>query len=128
MQIEPTHKRTHRVRDYVLYIAISFAVCAVTIFIGLSHGDHDKYMKVGFFVFYTCIVFGFVIEQSKALWKLRSFWFLIGLSVIVHCITLALILARTPHLKAISWVPGFVEIALLTRATRWLIPPRPKPF
>ena len=127
MNIELSKKRTHRIRDYVLYFAISFAVVAVTVSIGLSHGDHDKFMKVGFFVFYTCVVFGFVIEQSRKLWKMHSFWLLTGLFLLVHCIALAAILAHTQHPKAISWVPGFVEILVLLRSVQWLIPPTPSP-
>ena len=127
MHIEPTNNRSHRIRDFVLYIAISFAVVAAMLFVGLSHGDHDKYMKWVFFTFYTSVVFGFVIEQSRALWKLRSFWLLTGLFLLLHCITLAVILAHTQQLKAISFVPGFVEIVFLLRSTQWLIRPTPTP-
>ena len=127
MQIESKQKHSHRIRDFVLYIAISFAVVAVMLFVGLSHGEHDKFMKVGFFFFYTGVVFGFVIEQSKILWKLRSFWILIGLFLLLHCIALATILARTQPPKSISWVPGTVEIVVLLRLTQWLIRPTPSP-
>jgi len=53
MNIELDKKRTHRIRDYVLYLAISFAVVGLILFVGLSHGDHDKFMKWLFFSFYT---------------------------------------------------------------------------
>jgi TctA family transporter len=127
MNIEPSKKRAHRVRDFILYIAISFAVVAVILFVGLSHGDHEKYKKWVFFTFYTSGVFGFVIEQSRALWKLRSFWLLTGLFLLLHCITLAVILAHMQQLKAISFVPGFVEIVVLRRSIGWLLRPTPTP-
>ena len=127
MNIELDKKRTHRIRDYVLYLAISFAVVGLILLVGLSHGDQDKFMKWLFFSFYTLFVFGYVIEQSRALWKLRSFWLLLGLFLLLHCIVLAAILAHTQHLKAISWVPGFVEVVFLLRSTQWLFRPTPSP-
>jgi len=127
MQAEPTKKRSHRIRDYVLYFAISFAVVGVMLFVELSHFDQDKSMKWVFFLFYTLFVFGFVIEQSRALWQLRSFWLLTGLYLLLHCITLAVILAHTQHLRGISWVPGFVEVLFLLRSTQWLLRPTPSP-
>ena len=53
MNIELDKKRTHRIRDYVLYLAISFAVVGLILLAGLSHRDHDKFMKWLFFSFYT---------------------------------------------------------------------------
>jgi hypothetical protein len=52
---------------------------------------------------------------------------LTGLFLLVHCIALALILGHTQHLKAISWVPGFVEIVVLLHSIRWLLSPTPSP-
>lgn len=127
MNIELDKKRTHRIRDYVLYFAISFAVVGLTLFVGLSHGDHDHFMKWLLFSFYTPCVFGYVIEQRRALWNLRAFWLLLGLFLFLHCIALAVILAHTQHLKAISWVPGFVEVVFLLRSTQWLLRPTPSP-
>jgi hypothetical protein len=127
MNIELSKKRTNRIRDYVLYFAISFAVVGVMLFAGLSHIDHDKFKMWVLFPFYTCVVFGFVVEQSRALWKMRSFWLLTGLFLLMHCIALGVILAHIQHLKAISWVPGFVEIVVLLRSIRWLLHPTPTP-
>jgi hypothetical protein len=127
MHIELTKKRRDRIRDYVLYFAITFAFVGVILFVGLSHFDHDKSMKWVFFLFYTLFVFGFLIEQSRALWKLSSFWLLTGLNLLLHCITLAMILAHTPHLKGISWVPGFFEVVFLQRSTQWLLRLTPSP-
>ena len=124
---ELSKRRTHRIRDYVLYFTISFAVVAVIPIVGLSHIDHDRSMKWVFFLFYTGVVFGFVIEQSRALWELRSFWLLIGLFLILHCGALAVILAHTQHLKAVSWIPGFAEIIVLFRSIQWLIGTTPSP-
>ena len=124
---EQMKKRKHRLRDYVLYFAISLAVAGMTVFLGLSHFDHDKIMKWAFFFFYTPVVFGFVVEQSRELWKLRSFWLLLGMFLLLHCIVLTVILSSKQHLQAVSFLPGFIEILFLVRVTRWLLSPTPSP-
>ena len=123
MHIELTKKQRDRIRDYVLYFAISFAVVALILFVGLSQGDHEKSMKSLLFSFYTLFVFGFVIEQRRALWKIRSFCLLTGLLLLLHCIALAVILAHTQHLKSIGFIPGFLELVFLLRMTEWLFRP-----
>jgi len=121
MKTELNKKPTHRMRDYVLYLAMSFAVVAAIFAIGYSRVDLDKAKKWAFALFYTSFVFGFVIEQSRMLWKLRSFWLLTGLLLLLHCIALAMILATTQHMRAISWIPGFVETVVLARSIPWLL-------
>ena len=116
-------KRSHRLRDYVLYLAISFAVIGAVLFLGLSQDHSNKPMKWFFFLFYTGVVFGSVIEKNGVLWKRRSFWLLTGSLLLLHCTILALILAHTQHLKAVSWIPGYIEIVVLMHSIRWLFRP-----
>jgi hypothetical protein len=128
MNIELTKKRTHRVRDYILYLAISFAVVGVILFVGLSHVDHEKSIKWLFFLFDTPVVFGFVIEASRASWRRNSFWLVIGSLLLLHCLALAVILTHFQHPKG-SWLVGAVplEIAFILNFTRWLLRPNPSP-
>jgi hypothetical protein len=128
MQVVPTKNRSHRIRDYVLYLAISFAVVCMIFVIGLSHVDHEKSMKWLFFLFDTPVVFGFVIENSRASWRRNSFWFVTGSLLLLHCLALAVILTHVQHPKG-SWLVAAVplEVAFILNVTRWLLRPTPSP-
>jgi hypothetical protein len=128
MHIELTKKRRSRARDFVLYIAISFAFVAVLLAGALSHVDQGKFMKWVFISFDTLFVFGFVIEKSRPLWRRNSFWLLTGSLLLLHCIAMAELLIRVKQPKG-DWLVGAVlgEIVFLLNFTRWILRSTPTP-
>jgi hypothetical protein len=127
MQPEPTNNRSRRIRDYVLYFAISFAVCGVTIFLGLSHIEHDKLMKWVFAICYTAFTFGFVIEQNKQLLRRKAFWLITASALVVHCVAIALALPHIHQTKGAWWVVFVLEAVVFSNFIRWLLRSTPSP-
>ncbi len=120
MEVDPTTNRSHRIRDYVLYFAISFAVCGVTIFLGLSHIDRDKLMKWVFAIGYTAFTFGFVIDQNKQLLRRKPFWLITASALVVHCLAIVLALPHIHQTKGAWWVGFVLEAVVLSNLIRWL--------
>jgi len=127
MQPEPTNNRSHRIRDYVLYFAISFAVCGVTIFLGLSHIEHDKFAKWACAIGFTAVTFGMVIEQSKQLWRRKPFWLITASLLVLHCLAIALALPHIHQTKGAWWVVFVLEAVVFSNFIRWLFRSTPSP-
>jgi hypothetical protein len=129
MHIDPSKKQTHRVRDYVLHFAISFALVGIMVAGALSHVDETKFMKWVFFSAETGFAFGFFIEKSRTFWPRDSFWLLTVCLLALHCIAIAevLTLTRVKHIEG-GWIgAGFLETIFLLNVTRWLLRPTPSP-
>jgi uncharacterized membrane protein YfcA len=127
MHIETTKNRRHRIRDYVLYVAISFAVVGVVFAGALSHVDQGKFMKWLFSVAYTAFVFGFLIEKSRTLWRRDSFWLVTISFLLLHCIAIAEVLTRVKHVEGGWFGAGILEALFLLNFSRWLLRPTPSP-
>jgi len=127
MNIELTKKRTHRVLDYILYFAISFAFVGVIVAGALSHVNETKFLKWIFFCGGTAFAFGFFIEKSRTFWQRNSFWLLTVCFLALHCIAMAEALTHFKHIEG-GWIgAGFLETIFLMNFTRWLLRPTPPP-
>lgn len=127
MNIELSKKRTNRIRDYVLYFAISFAVVGIVMASALSHVDETKFMKWVFSCAETAFAFGLFIEKSRTFWPRNSFWLLTACFLAIHCIAIAEVLTHVKHVEG-GWIgAGFLESIFLVNFTRWLIPTTPSP-
>jgi len=127
MHIEPTKKRRHRIRDLVLYLAISLAVAGTFVALALLGMSRDKFLKLDFFFFYTLGAFGFFVERSKALLRKPLFWTFLTCSFLLHCGISWLIFARVKHVNS-DWIAaGVLEAAFLVAAAKRLFRPTPSP-
>jgi hypothetical protein len=125
MHIELTKKQRDRVRDYVLYFAISFAVLGIILAGALSHVDQSKFMKWVFFCAETTFAFGFFIQKSRIFWPRNSFWLLTFCFFTLHSIAIAEVLSRVKHVEG-GWIgAGFLEAIFLVNFSRWLLRPTP---
>jgi cell division protein FtsW (lipid II flippase) len=127
MNIELSQKRTHRIRDYVLYFSISFAFVGIVVASALSHVDETKFMKWLFCCAETAFAFGFFIEKSRTFWRRNSFWLLTACFLTLHCIVIAAVLTRVKHAEG-GWIAaGFLESIFLVNFSSWLLRPTPSP-
>jgi len=125
--IEVTTNRKHRVRDFILYIAISLAVIGAIFVVALSSVDRNLASKWAFFSVYTLCAFGFFIERSRSLWRKPFFWMFVSCSFLLHCGIIWVFLTRVQHVKS-DWLGvSFLEAVLLFTVAKWLVPPTPKP-
>jgi hypothetical protein len=127
MNIELSNKPTHRIRDYVLYFAISFAFVGIVVASALLHVDQNKFMKWVFSSAETAFAFGFFIEKSRTFWPRNSFWLLTACFLTLHCIAIAAVLTRVKHAEG-GWIAaGFLESIFLVNFSHWLLRTTPSP-
>jgi predicted ferric reductase len=127
MSIELTNKRHHRIRDFVLYIAISLTIIAVIAALLVHGADWDKVSKWLMFLFFTGVVFGYCISQCRSLWNRALFWMFLSCSLLLHSAIIWAIFTRVDHPKPVWMGIGVLELALLLSVAKWLIPSTPSP-
>ena len=125
MSFEPTNKR-HRIRDFVLYFAITLTFAGAVIAAALSDVKQDTIMKWNFFFFYSLIALWAFINGSRAVWSRPLFWMFFSSVLVLHCGILWVILTRVQHLEGAWIAAGVLEAAFLLAIEKWLIPPTPK--
>lgn len=116
--------RSARVRDFLLYIAISvLLVIAIALYAfhegkrGNTSGLPVKWLG---FAMMTAFVFGNAIRFCMHFWSVRKLWVSLGLLLIFHCIMGLLILSRVAqiglvHFAIFTPVEYFALIAFLSR-------------
>lgn len=108
-----TRKRSHRVRDYVLYIAISFAVVAIAFTAALTGFGRGwgEWVALGVF---TYLVFHYWIRMCKPMWRRRSFWLITSVLFIAHLTIWSSVVRTFGHIPTFwYWVTVPVEVAAL---------------
>ena len=112
MHVKPF--RSGRLRDFIVYIAISVLCCVLVMFLATRDIPKDQIMGwIGFIVF-TSLTFGFFVEKSKYAWGKRLFWILTGTVISIHSIafTRLLVLGNSIPLSRFILVSLF-EMAFL---------------
>lgn len=82
-----------RVRDYLLYIAIAFAFIGMVFFVQTRWG-HDAYIRWFGLIGFTAGLFGFFLEDSRELFRVRRFWEVTAVLLMVHLLVFAAILTH----------------------------------
>jgi hypothetical protein len=112
-------KHPHRIRDFVLYIAISLSVVVVIVLAAISGINWGPYSKWILLTLFTCLLFGLRFERSRMLWRRRSFWLTCLLFLAAHLAAWIPIVSRLEHLKA-NLTLIFV-FALEDRVFAWVV-------
>jgi hypothetical protein len=121
LERHPMRTRSHRLRDYALYLGISFAVVAAFLLSAYNNLPKATILNWFGYVGFTALVFGFLIENNRSLWKQKRFWQLFGLFLVVHCIVLAAVLLRTGVFGKTWWIDFTAEMVVLNRLSNFLI-------
>lgn len=81
-------QKGERFRDFLLYCAIGISLALAAIFIGVHqakvHQPATAITKWISFAFMTAFVFGYVVRNSRDLWKHGKFWWVLALLATVH--------------------------------------------
>jgi cell division protein FtsW (lipid II flippase) len=127
MTIDHKQPPRHRVRDYLLYIAISLALVGMIFALARSNVPEPAFKKWFAFAFYTAFVFGFVIEKSRAARRKRAFWiFMVVVLAIQYCVFLMFI-PRVDKANLVWIAASIAEVYILRRIANWLVRPTPSP-
>jgi len=87
-----SRKRQHRVRDFVLYIGISFAVVAVVIIAALTGFGHGWGEWIAIAIT-TSVLFYYWLKICRSVWRL-SFWLITLLLLAAHLSFWAAVMKR----------------------------------
>ena len=93
-------QRSHRIRDFLIYIGVGVSVAILAISLGIAQaksGDRsapDLLKWVGFSVM-TLLIFSWGLRQYHTFWKTRKFWKLITAFAAIHLIFGIGLLSRT---------------------------------
>jgi hypothetical protein len=105
-----TSKKAHslrsRVIDYVLYIAIAFALVFFTIFVS-SKWSHEVFIRWGGLGFFTFCLYGFFVQESRKFLRIRRFWEITAILLVIHLVIFAAILTHVEQWR----LPWFIVMA-----------------
>lgn len=114
--ISNTQKTSHlrsRVRDFVLYIAIGFAVVGVLIAVAQAGVSQEAYIRWGGLGFNTSILFGYFIVDSRQFFRRWQFWALTAVLLSVHLTGFIVVLAHVAEWKLLWFMVMFLEYPVL---------------
>lgn len=104
----------NRIKDYVLYILISFVVLLIP-FAAMKLGiSGEEFIKSLSFAVFTSLLFGYLIADSRGLWRKKKFWSFIAIGVLAHALAFWFIFARSVTLKPVWFaLIGVPEMLIL---------------
>jgi|SRR6185312_13171853 cation transport ATPase len=113
--------RSHRVRDFFLYIAIGVAFAALAIVLGVRQAKTGQRADLAFkwiaFALNTACVFGTSIRATRPWLKKHKLWAVLAILLLLHGTIGALVISRLERIPLIWYVPvDAAEIAFLTQA------------
>jgi hypothetical protein len=85
--------RTNKSRflDYTLYLLISMVAVASIFVPSVLNLSPIQYKRWVALIFAALIITGFVIEDSKTLWRKKKFWVFMRPIVVLNCVLLAMV-------------------------------------
>jgi hypothetical protein len=98
-----TRKHQHRVRDFVLYILISFAVVAVVLICARTGFAKGWSQWIGL-AFLTSLLFYYWLKICKTLWRRGSFWFITSVFLLSHLGAWTIMLRRFDSDKPLGYL------------------------
>jgi hypothetical protein len=93
-------KRSHKVRDFLLYVAIAVSIVVLAGLLGVHQAKTGQKPEIllewiGFAVL-TVLVFWWVIRAYRPFWATARFWRFIALFGAIHVVVLLPFVAITP--------------------------------
>jgi hypothetical protein len=117
--------RSHRVRDFFLYIVIGVAVAALAILLGVHQAKKpvsgpDLPFKWIAFALNTAFVFDSSLGATRPWLKRPKLWEVLAILFLLHGTIGALVISRFERIPLIWYVPvDAAEIALFILAINW---------
>jgi hypothetical protein len=101
-----------RLRGYVVkaitYILIAIGCVAAAIWVAVTFKEED--LRFFFYwltpVLYTAALFGYIVKETRSLWRVRTFWIVLGFSFLVH-------------VGVFAYVFGWVMSSMSVQRVRW---------
>jgi hypothetical protein len=95
------HRVRRRVIDYLLYIAIGSVFISIAVFVALRWGN-DAYDRWFGLIGFTSGLFGLFIQDSRKFLRIRRFWEITFLSLLVHVLLFAAVLTHVAEWR-LTW-------------------------
>lgn len=107
------HHVRRRVIDYLLYIAVGSALISIALFVALRWSD-EAYIRWFGLICCTAILFGTFLQNSRKFLRIRRFWEISLLSLLVHVLLFGALLTHVAEWR-LMWfsVMAFEYPALL---------------
>jgi len=101
-------ERSHRLRDFLLYIAIGTSLAVLAIILGVHQAKTGQKPEVllkwiGFAVM-TLLVFWWAIRTHRPFWANARFWRLLALFAVIHVVLGVGLLLRTTMVSLLPFV------------------------
>ena len=107
-RIERKVNKRHRIRDLIIYIAISLAIVGSVPILIHFKVDSDATTKWGGLVFFTGVLFGNFIDKSRRFLRSPNFWLLVVSLLAVHLAAFMVLLLHVGEWRA----PWFIAMIL----------------
>ena len=126
------NRRSHRLRDFSLYILIAVAVAGFAILLGVHSAKTGQQPDVAFkwpgFALNTLFVFGSSLRAVRPFLKRPKLWAMVGGFLLLHGTIGALVIYRVERIPLIWYVPvDAAEISVLIRVLSWAFANEDKP-
>ena len=129
MPVEPRSNRvpkghSSRLRDFVIYVLIGLLVVVGVLWFA-EHSDEtgaESLGKWGGLTLNTLILYGYVINGSRAFWRVWAFWLATASVLMLHLLVFAVIFKHADH-----WSVGWfllmypIELPVLTIICDWAV-------
>ncbi len=123
----PTLKRrSHRLRDFSLYVVIAVAVAGLAILIGVNSAKAGQQPDVVFkwvgFALNTVFVFGCSLRAVRPFLKRPKLWGVAGGLLLLHGTIGALVISRVERIPLMLYVPlDASEVSVLIQLLSWAL-------
>ena len=101
-------KAGDRLRDFLLYVAISLSLVAAIILFAAHQAKTGQAAGLPLnwlgFAAMTALVFGDAIRITRRQWRQRRFWLLLGVAFLVQVSVGAALLWNAPRMSTLVWV------------------------
>jgi|HubBroStandDraft_4_1064222.scaffolds.fasta_scaffold34875_1 hypothetical protein len=116
--------RSHRVRDFFLYIVIGVFVAALAILLGVHQAKTGQRPDLAFkwiaFALNTAFVFGSSLRATRPWLRQPKLWAVLAILFLLHGTIGALVISRFERIPLIWYVPvDAAEIAFFIQAIDW---------
>lgn len=113
--------RSHRLRDFAVYMSISLLVVASLVAAALNGISTLRIMNTYGFLLFTAAVFAQFILLNKILWQRTSFWLLCLSSFMIHVALCVWLLRTKGEISGKQWLAfSLVEIVSLVGIRRFM--------
>ncbi len=120
------NRRSHRLRDFSLYVVIAVAVAGLAILIGVHSAKTGQRPDIAFkwpgFALNTVFVFGWSLIAVRRFLKRPKLWGMAGGLLLLHGTIGAAVISRVERIPLICYVPlDAGEVSVLIQLLSWAL-------